>query len=306
MFVTVLVPLDGSRFAEAALPIARRLTLGARGRMYLAMAHVPMTPVMGLGEMVVPPVGLDQELRQREQTYLADTAAGLGQVGDGSVEFRLIDGLAGESICQEAARIGADLIVMATHGRGAIGRLWLGSVADYVVRQATGPVLLVHPDRTGESGPDRPIHGLLAPLDLSTHAEAVLDPVVTLAQLTQAHLTLLHVVVPFFDLADVSLPYPVPQDPAITERRCAEAQRRLDHLADGLREQGVGVSTRVAIGASAAGGILDALDEARFDAVAVTTHGVGGLRRLLLGSVADKVIRGARKPVLVLRPSVKE
>lgn len=302
MLGTVLVPLDGSKFAEAALPVAARLVRGAQGRLHIFVAHQPVVPVVGMWEMVGPPDQLNEEQRRRESAYLAETAAALGQVGDGPVRTHHADGRAGEAICEEAGRVGADLIVMSTHGRGALGRMWLGSVADYVIRHTSVPVLLVHPPKAGEPGPELAIRGILAPVDLSAESEAVLESVLTFTRLTQAHVTLFHVVQPFFGVAEPTLPYPAPVDPAIIERMRDDAGDRLERLAERYRHAGMGISTRVVVGPSAAGGVLDALEEPGFDMVAMTTHGARGVRRFLLGGVTDKVVRAARKPVLVFRP----
>ncbi len=302
MFNLIVTPVDGSRFAEAALPMAAWLAARARGRLELVMVHQPVAAMVGMGELAFPPEGLEDDLRVKERSYLEEMSAALGQVGDGPVRFIDEDGPAGEVVCEAVSRLGADLVVMATHGRGAIGRLWLGSVADYVVRHLEIPILLVHPDRDRSRPRYQAMRGILVALDLSTRSEAILDPVVALAQVTQAHITLIHTVEPFYSVVEPGLLYPVAADVALAELRTAEAQRSLDVTADRLRTRGVGVSTRVVPGANAASGILDALAEARYDLVALTTHGAGGARRLLLGSVADKVIRGAAKPVLVLRP----
>lgn len=302
MFRNILVPLDGSRFAEAALPLATSLAASARGKLHLLLAHQPAVAMVGMGDVVMASAGLDGELREKELTYLSDVAGGLGPVGGAAVSFSVAETPAGSRVVEEAERLDADLIVMATHGRGTMGRLWLGSVADYVVRHATTPVLLVRPAPAGTVPSNRLPSRLLVSLDLSPESEQVLPTVVALAQLAQAHVTLVHVVEPFYYAADPGLPYPIPQDATITELRCSDAQRRLDRAADGLRERGIAVSTKVLVGTSAATGILDLLDGKAFDLAALTTHGKGGIRRLLLGSVADKVIRGATKPVLVLRP----
>jgi nucleotide-binding universal stress UspA family protein len=302
MFRSILVPLDGSRFAEAALATAIRFARSARADLHVALAHQPSAALVGMGEFALPTPGFDEEQRLRERAYLVETVAGIGQVGKGPVDFHELEGSAGPAICEEVTRLGIDLVVMATHGRGALGRLWLGSVADYVIRHLSVPVLLVHPDRTGEPRPTTHIHGILVALDLSPQAEAVLEPVTAIAQLTQAHVTLLHVVEPFYAMPEPAVPYPIPQEPAITELRRTEAQRQLDRVADRLRDRGLSVSTRVVIGFSAAGELLNALEGPGLDLVGLTTHGTGGMKRLLLGSVADKVVRGAAKPVLVLHP----
>jgi nucleotide-binding universal stress UspA family protein len=303
MFRSILVPLDGTRFAEAVLPAAVRLARSARGRLHLLLAHQPTAALVGMGEVVAPNPGLDQALQAQEKVYLSDLVARLGQAGDGPITTNQIDGPAGEAICTEATRIGADLIVMATHGRSALGRLWLGSVSNHVVRHSGLPVLLVHPNRAEKVLERSSGAGILVALDLSAYAEAVLEPVVHLATILQAHVTLFHVVEPNYHAVEPAMPYPLEQDATITEVRRADAQRRLDDIADRLRARGLCAAALVMIGSNAAAGVLEALQNQKYDVVAMTTHGVGGMRRLFLGNVADKIIRSASKPVLVLRPA---
>ena len=302
MFRSILVPLDGTRFAEAALPAAARLARKARCRLHLLLAHRPTLALVGPGEIAAPAPGLDRALLDQEENYLAGVAASAGQAGVGTVTRGQAVGSAGDAICEEADRIEADLIVMATHGRSALGRFWLGSVSSHVVRDAGVPVLLVHPNRE-ESALQRDTGaGILVGLDLSRFAEAVLEPVVDLANLLQAHVTLLHVVEPNYHAVDPLTPYPLDQDRTVTEVRRADAQRRLDDIADRLRARGLCASARVTVAPNTAVELLETLEVRKYDLLAITTHGVGGRRHLLSGSVADKVIRFAGKPVLVLRP----
>jgi len=305
MLRTILVPLDGSRFAERALPLATWLASKARARLHLLLAHQPAVAIAGLGDYLAPPPEFDDALRDREQTYLFEARERLGVVGDGPVDVSFAEAPAGPEIVETSVKLGADLIVMATHGRGAIGRLWLGSVADYVVRHSAAPVMLVRGEQN-DGPPGAPsIRGILVPLDLSAESRSVLEPVISLAQVAQAHVTLLHVVEEFFQTFQPGVLYPTAEDPVIAEIRRTDAQRVLDRIADRLRERGLAVSVRVVADLSAASGILRALEEDRFGLVAMTTQGASGIRRFVLGSVADKVVRGAEKPVLVLRPSVK-
>jgi nucleotide-binding universal stress UspA family protein len=303
MYHSILVPLDGTRFAEAVLPAAVRLTRTAHGRLHLLLAHQPSAVLVGGAEVAAPNLGLDQTLVAEEETYLSGIVTRLGEVGSGQISSHRLDGPAGDAICTEASRINADLIVMASHGRSALGRFWLGSVSNHVIRHAGVPVLLVHPNRAARALEPRSGGGILVALDLSQFAEAVLEPVVHLATLLQAHVTLLHVVEPNYYSVGPAMPYPVEQDATITEIRRADAQGRLDEVADRLRRRGLGASARVLIGPSAAAGVLEAMEDSRYDVVAMTTHGAGGMRRLFIGSVADKVIRSVGKPVLVLRPA---
>jgi nucleotide-binding universal stress UspA family protein len=194
---------------------------------------------------------------------------------------------------------------MAAHGRGAMGRLWLGSVADFVVRHAAVPVILVRSEQPEGRAATTPIHGILVPLDLSAESQGILEPVIALAHAAQAHVTLLYVLEEYFQAFEPGVLYPTPEDPVIAEVRRNDAQHELDQIADRLRERGLAVSARVVTDMSAASGILRTLEEQCFGLVAMTTQGASGIRRFVLGSVADKVIRGAGKAVLVVRPAAK-
>jgi nucleotide-binding universal stress UspA family protein len=292
MFRTILVPLDGSSFAEAALPIAARLARDNAASLHLALSHQP-TPAlvgMGVGELVAASIDLDEDQRNRERGYLVGVAAGLVLEGAGSATYRELAGPAGPAICEEATRIGADLVIMATHGRGTAGRLWHGSVADYVVRHLTVPVLLVHSEREGRRLADLAALGILVALDLSPGAEAILEPVETLARLLEAPVTLMHVMV----------------GPVYQVGKRAALEGRLEKIAAPLRQRGLDVSTTVTTGVNVPWAIREALEDSRFGLVAMTTHGAGGLRRMWAGSVATKVVEAAVKPVLILRPSREE
>jgi nucleotide-binding universal stress UspA family protein len=302
MFRDILVPLDGSQFAEAALPLGSRLARAAQARLHLLLVHEPMGALIGMGDMVVPPPGLDAELKERERAYLAGTASALRQPDGRPVGFHETSGSAGPEICEEATRIDADLVVMATHGRGAFQRMWLGSVADYVVRHLTAPLLLVPPRGTESPPLEADLRDIVVALDLSQDAEAILEPVTALSRLTGAQLTLVHVVQLIFEIGRVTSTGPIVADSELLEASRLQAKRQLERLADRLRERDLKVDTRVVTGINPAGGLLETLSEDRYDLIALTTHGRTGLRRLLVGSVADKVIRAAAKPVLVLRP----
>jgi nucleotide-binding universal stress UspA family protein len=303
MLRTILIPLDGTGFGETALPLAAAIAKAASGSIHLALAHRSATPVVPMMEPAPLPMGLDDEMRGREQAYLDGRVEALSGKGSPAATGALLDGPAGAAVVAEGSRIGADLIVMAAHGRGALGRLWLGSVTDYVIRHAEVPVLVVRPAEGGSPAPEPPpMRRFLVPLDLSPDSEQVLETVAELAVLFQSSVTLLHVVEPFFDLVDPAAPYPLAVDQRLTQGRLEEANRRLARASEMLRDAGTVVETQIVESASAAGGILEALERNDADVVAMTTHGAGGLRRMLLGSVADKVIRGSRKPTLVKRP----
>ncbi len=300
----ILVPLDGSRFAETAIPFATRLAKRTQARIHLIMVHEPVPALVGMGD-TPPLVQLEEQSRDQERSYLATLSGDLLHDGYPMVEFRDLEGAAGPILCEEADRIDADLVAMATHGRGAMGRLWLGSVADYLIRHLTMPVLLVHPDRR-DSEREPALHSILVALDLSSESDAILEPVVKLAQLTEGHVTLVHVVEPILGPMAMGLPYAAPIPPEVFAEQRLTAQKKLDRVASDLRNRGLSVCARIVDVSSAAGGLLETLEQDRYDLLAMTTHGRGGVRRLLLGSVADKVIRGASKPVLSVRPPLPQ
>ncbi len=300
---SVVISLDGSPFAEAALPVAVRLARESRARLTILRVHELAT---GLGPIEgAPMVGVpdEEQVRQEESAYLAGVARSLGTVGGHEVAYRLIDGVVGDALVAELDRMRPDVFVMSTHGRGALARAWLGSVADFVIRRTVAPVLLVRPKDGKPVVPDEaPFDRCLVPLDQSVASEAILAPLIPFALVTQAHLTLLHVNEPSLGITGSMPPYPIVfSDEEMTARQ-ALSERYLEQVAERLRSHGLRVTTKCVIGVSAVPSILDELGTGAYDFVAMATQGATGFRRLLLGSVAGEIIRGAGVPVLVARP----
>jgi nucleotide-binding universal stress UspA family protein len=192
---------------------------------------------------------------------------------------------------------------MTTHGRGPLSRFWLGSVADALVRSLTVPILLVRPtSEPADLTRDVVMRQILIPLDGSRHAEAILGPALEIGQIMGAAFTLLRVVEPIPVLGyDVFGYAPAGPDVALLDKLQEEANQYLNNVASRLQKPGLHVRTLVQMNPSPAGAILAASDPQLQDLVALETHGRGGPSRMLLGSVADKVIRGAVGPVLVHR-----
>ena len=304
MIRSVVVPLDGSRFAETAIGVAARLARGAGAKLTFVMVHEPVMALVPAADIPISTGPDDLEVRAQQQTYVADAASRLGAVGSGPVAFEVVDGLAGPALVDWVDRHQPDLVVMATHGRGPLSRFWLGSVADHLLRHVSAPVLLIRP-RDGDSIPviDFRLSTAVVPLDLSDDSAAILDPLTDLAMVMDTHLTLIHVIEPILGISGAVPPYPVPVPHEALESTRRLAQKTLDDTAEKLRARGLRVATKVVIGLGVAASVLQQVNESNADFVAMTTHGAGGFRRFMLGSVADKVIRGAAKPVLVLRPA---
>jgi nucleotide-binding universal stress UspA family protein len=302
MVRSILVPLDGSRFGEAALPVAARLARSAGARLKLVMVHEPTMAFVPAADIPVPVPPDDAELRAHEREYLVDTARHLGRIGAHDASHELLDGLAANALVEAIDRERPDLVVMSTHGRGPLSRFWLGSVADHLIRNVTVPILLLRPQDGDVVPPELSRFGtVLVPLDLSEEAEGIFGPLISFVQVTQAHVTLLHVLEPVLGISNSVPPYPVAVPHDLLETTRVDAQKRLDRLADRLRDSGVGVATRVVVGMGVAGTVLQQLEQGGFDCVAMTTHGASGVARMLMGSVADKVIRAADRPVLIYR-----
>lgn len=300
-FALVVVPLDGSPFAEHALPCAAAIARAARARLRLVLVHQLPPPPTDRESLKIY-TSLEVAVRRSQRAYLREVASRLRQRWGLQVTAVSPDGPIGPTVLRYIREAGADLVVMSTHGRGALGRALLGSVADEVVRTATVPVLLVRPP--GEEPPAETEWSpgeILVPLDGSRLAEGALEPAADLARLLGAKLALVQVIVPIATITDPPLPFPSGYDEHLTGIRRVEAQDYLDDIAEGLREKGVAASGAAVVNGSAAGALVDLSRPGRAGLIVIASHGHGGLRRLALGSVADRLVRTAAVPVLVVR-----
>ena len=297
MFRTVVVPLDGSHFAEQALPHALAIVRGAGAS--LDLVHVHVLEEHKSARYSYDP-SIDKEHQHEEQLYLENMAKSLTSVSPVPWTAAVITGLDSEAILQRVHDRKADLIVMSTHGRGALDRFFLGGVADELIRQAAVPVLLVRPhDPAPSIGTEPSLKHVLVPLDGSSLAESVLEPALNFMRLWEGRCTLLRVIEAS---PATNTGWPHRQRPREHEQEEA-AEAYLATVADWLREKGIGVQTRVVVAPHAAPAILEEAETQHCDLIALATHGWGGLRRMLLGSVTDKVIRGSTLPVLAYRPT---
>lgn len=299
MSASIVVPLDGSAFGKRALPVA--LALARRNQAAVRLVHVhpepPVASYAGGGPTYDP--RLSEELRRVMRTDLTTLAEQLVLETSLSVDAEFLDGPVVPMLERYLAETSPGFVVMMTHGRGGLRRAWLGSVADGMVRHSPVPVLLV---RSGAEWPGNLIEPLfrsaLVPLDGSAMAEEVLDHVMRLGTPDATAYTLLTVVVP--PLAPTSESTP---DLSNVERQHNAALAYLSTVAEKRRQKGALMEVRVVVHPRAAEGILEEAEAQQADLIALSTRGRGAASRLLLGSVADKVIRGATVPVLVYHPA---
>lgn len=289
---SILVPLDGSAFSEHALPLA--LALVRRSGAQLHLAHV-LQPRGGKADAVGQATALSRA------TYLERVAQQLARVSNRAPLTAVLNGPVAETLLDHARAVRCDLLVLTTHGRGALSRLWLGSIADDMVRRSPTPVILVRPhDGVSDSVmTERLFRRMLIPLDGSPLAEAIIAHCVQIGRIMDAQYSLLRVV----DPSALGLPHgeQVSSDSAAIQPLRDRAQAYLDRQVEELRAQGLSADGTVVVGEPSAA-ILSHARMHSMDIIAMATHGRGGFSRLLLGSVADKVLRGSSIPLLLYSP----
>jgi nucleotide-binding universal stress UspA family protein len=299
---SILVPLDGSAFAEQALPLAVEIAKRTNAILQLALVHHPVPALAMAVEVPEIESTLDHDNREREQSYVAETARRLHTESDIPVSGLVLDGVVADAICQHAEATGVDLVVSTTHGRGQLSRMWLGSVADQLMRHLTVPVLLIRPQETPPAGEPQPITRITVALDGSPFAEQALELASAFARIFGARLDLVFVIEPPPPIADPSGLMVIPPMLDAEQHLHRNAVDYLERVARKLRIDGLTVECEAVDGGNPANTILE--QAVRHDAgmIALATHGAGGLERLVVGSVADKVIRGSTVPVLIVRP----
>jgi nucleotide-binding universal stress UspA family protein len=301
MYRLILVPLDGSALAEQALTVAA--TLAEQIRATLQLVHVHAPPVVD--EFAQYGVG-GPAARETAEHYMLQTADRVRAAYGGTVSATMLDGRAAASIATHAAAAGADLIVMSSHGRTGASRFWFGSVADALIRSSTIPVLVVRGrgDATATATATREdsrFSRVLVPLDGSSAAEQAIPHAIALGSLGQAHVHLLRVEEVAEDLRTSVwvLAQHEPDD-------LAERLRRADHYLKtvsarlGLQWGQMTHSAEARAGHRVGETIAAVATERDVDLIAMTTHGRGA-SRLVVGSVADKVIRGTTCSLLLTR-----
>ena len=297
MFERILIPLDGSPRAERILDQIGRILPKEYSEVILL--QVVDLPLMIKG--AEPAIQSDTDglrLLQREEArkYLDGVGRRLsGSVAGTSIE--VAEGSPAETILRKARSLKATMIAMTTHGRTGMARWALGSVAEKVARGSDVPLLLLRsfgPESAAVSPQTLTFRRILVPLDGSPAAVSAVAAAKELAQLFGAEVLLLHAEFPYIlpgpELGSYPTPIPSPaeKDP-VTEKASDEL------IGAGIRVQRL---TEVGDPASV---ILDQSQAAHADLIVMATHGRSGIARWVLGSVAERVLRGARIPLLLVR-----
>lgn len=313
-FPLLLVPLDGSRMAEAALPLAETVAR-AQGSVVLLAQVTPLLTwaFSASGGFATPDMyatllaAEDREARE----YLEGVAAPLAARGT-RVQILSVRGDPAPTLLDLAQQTPAALVVMTSHGRTGLGRLTLGSVADRLVREGTAPVLLrtfntarlsvpeegtAEPhqptgrENDGAAGDEVRLARAHVPLDGSEVAECAVTLAAKLAGAPLRDIVLVRAVMAHAG----SLVVQQARDDLTNARR-----RLVESLPPGVCT----VSTRVLFGSPAKAICDEAAKDA--DIVIMATRGLTGARRWMLGSVADRVVRDVPVPLLLVRAFAQE
>ena len=298
----LMVPLDGTRFAEAALPTAVALARRDGARVRLVSAWRPLPPTESDSSWEKERMEWQEEDRGRLEGYLAETAARVARASGSAVEVEMLEGAVDEVLPRWCAETAIDLAVMATHAHGPVIRAWIGSVAEHMVRRGHHPVLLIHPS-SEEPGVDleagTPFRRVLVPLDGSPLAETALDKSLLAGETGEVDLVLLRVVPFAAGSVPLHVPEPLAAEDQSSEEARGEAEAYLAEASGRLAGWARRVEARVEMDPHVAPAIVARAEEEGADLIAMATHGRGRAARVVLGSVADRVMRTSPVPVLL-------
>lgn len=298
VYGSIMVPLDGSGTAEWAIPVAAAIARLEDARLHLVLVHASLAHTFP--DMIAAGYldRWEENQREQEEETVRRLADQLGETGlDAVGETRTGDTV--DSLVDRAGDMG--LVVMTAHGWAGPERAWLGHVADGVVHHVRKPVLVVRAE--GSSAPEsvageRPeFQRVLVATDGSEAARSAEAHAAHLARLFGAQLTLFRAVRSPLGPSSPYIPHAAALDREAVDEWEAEARRYVESRAASI--DGVDVAVRVDTTYHPARAILEAAAAEEADLLAVGTHRDSRLARAVLGSVADKVVRGAGIPVLV-------
>jgi nucleotide-binding universal stress UspA family protein len=297
MYTRLLIPLDGSKTAEAALPYGRTLA----GTLKIPVALLGVVDTTVLASQVFRGSGYFETIIAQNVRSTEEYLKRIVKTFPGHNVRCIVETGKAEDVIIEKAGSNATLTAMATHGRSAINRLLLGSVAEKVLRSSINPLLLIRASEEDNSEGQAVLRSVIVPLDGSELAETVLSPVVQLAIALKLDVLLLRAYhIPINAYAGMEDYYPVDYERISVALR-EEAQSYLESKVGELKRNGIEkVSFAIAEG-SGAGEIIALGRRSADNLIAMCTHGRSGVKRWVLGSVTEKVVRLSGDPVLIVR-----
>lgn len=286
---TLLFPTDGSACAERARGYAVALAERFGADLHVLRVEIAGPAEIGFDALALTETDLAADLRLPRPEPAPSRRHTL------DVKRKAIE--AGPAILAYAAEVNADLVVMGTHGRRGLRRLVLGSTAEYVLRRAASPVLLVSSDEAAAFGAGR----ILVPDDFSAPADRAFAVAHEIAREAGVGLDVLHVI----EEVTVSSPYGAlvapPAEYASMTARAKEALRGRKKRASAEAPTRVFVTLGDPVDE-----VLAHARQAGIGLIVMGSHGLTGFDRVLLGSVAEGVVRRAHCPVLVVKVGARE
>lgn len=290
-FKKLLCPIDFSPGSQQALTVATDIARETGAE--LVIVHAWYLPARAFAGEYPIPEHMIQKMLDEAGRALDDATRRVAELGLPRVSSRLLRGVPWDQITQAARDDSAiDAIVMGTHGRSGVARVFLGSMTEQVIRHAPCSVLAIR-----EQGATLPFRNILCPIDFSDDSLASIERAAELAAQGATGIKLLHVIEPVLTYSELSM----------GENHLAafghKVTRELAGWASDLASKvTVPVTTAMEVGRPGAR-ILATLDaDPTIDLVIMGSHGRTGIKRVLLGSVAEKVLRHAACPVLIERP----
>jgi nucleotide-binding universal stress UspA family protein len=298
MFTRVLIPLDGSKTAERVLPYARFIAEALR----IPIELLAVIDVAAMASQVASERGrhLDiiiPEVERRGRSYLEKIATEFPGL---TIGITIGKGKPAETIIEKAASDKGTLITMATHGRSGIKRWLLGSVAEKVLRGTANALLLVRAAGQAELKREPSLRSITVPLDGSQLAASVLPLVATIAQRINVEIVLFRAYELPASAYYGSEDY-LPNYEELKDNVKKEVRSYLGKEIETLKSQGIEKVSFFVTEGSGPDEIISYARKRPDTLIAMCTHGRSGVKRWVLGSVTEKVVRHSGDPVLVMR-----
>jgi nucleotide-binding universal stress UspA family protein len=299
MYTRMLIPLDGSKTAEKILPYARFLA----SRLKLPLELLAVIDIMEIAARMSPEKAqffntmAEKAVRSSEQ-YLRGVASTFAAA---NVKCTVEKGRPADVIIEKAAADKGTLISMATHGHSGINRWLLGSVAEKVLRGAINPLLLVRAAEEAKTEGEAIFRSVVVPLDGSELAETVLPTVAELAKRLNLEVVLFRAyTIPYSAYVPIE-GYAPPLDDDLIKTFRDEVTAYLEKRTEAMRQMGVDKVSYAAKEGFAADEIIFLARKTPDNLIAMCSHGRSGVKRWVLGSVTETVVRHSGDPVLVIR-----
>jgi nucleotide-binding universal stress UspA family protein len=301
MYTKILIPLDGSKTAEKVLPYARFLATSWK----LPIELLAVVDIAELATHISPDRArfvetMIQDSVRNCEVYLKRVA---GTLSGATTQCTVEKGKAEQVIIERAEVDKGTLVTMATHGRSGINRWLLGSVAEKVLRGTTNPLLLVRATEEGKTEGSAVFKSVVVPLDGSELAASVLPTVAELAKTLKLEVVLFRSYnIPYNAYATAEGYYAIDYEEMLKAMK-EEAVEGLEKETEAVKKLGVDKVSYTVKEGFAADEIISLAQKTPEALIAMCTHGRSGVKRWMLGSVTETVVRHSSDPVLVIRGS---